>query len=137
MMGLGLVALLAALPACDSASAAEARDVTATAQGRGAAEAAPGQNPLETVEQAKPADTRFSGRVEEVLRAGSYTYLLIVCDDDSAQRWVVTLGRGADVGDQVAIHNMGTKQDFRSKRLERTFAELVFGIVRLAQEGAK
>jgi hypothetical protein len=127
LMRLGLLALLAALPACDSA-------LDVADHGRDMAMAARAGNPLRSVDQPQADDERLRGRVAEVARAGSYTYLRVMCEGDAGARWVVTLGRGAEVGDHVAVHNMGTKTNFRSKRLNRTFDELVFGIVRLSAQ---
>jgi len=127
LMRLSLLALLAALPACDSA-------LDVSDHGRDLAMVAPTGNPLKSVDRPQADDERIRGRVDEVARAGSYTYLRVMCERDAGPRWVVTLGRGAEVGDHVAVHNMGTKTNFRSKRLNRTFDELVFGIVRMSAQ---
>jgi hypothetical protein len=41
----------------------------------------------------------------------------------------VTLGSGAPAGARVAVRSLGRRTDFYSRRLQRTFPELVFGIV--------
>ncbi|MEZ4446391.1 MAG: hypothetical protein R3B72_45350 [Polyangiaceae bacterium] len=78
--------------------------------------------------QVDPPEGNFEGQVRERLDAGSYTYLL-VGTDAGAEEWVVTLGKGANVGAQVAIKSMGTRRDFESARLKRRFDRLVFAIV--------
>lgn len=87
------------------------------------------KNPLTEVEPVRPGDERVRGQVAEALRAGSYTYLSIASDDGTT-RWVVTMKRGISPGARVEVTNMGTRRDFRSKKLGRTFDELVFGVVR-------
>ncbi len=86
------------------------------------------QNPLPGIEPPTAAEKGWHGRVDEVVRAGSYTYLRVACDDE-VERWVVTLRSDFAIGARVTIKNMGTRRDFRSKRLARTFERLVFGIV--------
>src|SRR5262245_11719018 len=71
---------------------------------------------------------RFAGVVEERLEAGSYADLA-VRTDDARLRWVATMGEGRAIGTRVAVRNMGTRTDFHSRRLDRTFSELVFGVV--------
>ena len=71
-----------------------------------------------------PPDGNFSGVVAERLGAGGYTYLRV------GDTWVVTLGPGQTVGTPVDVISMGVRNDFRSKRLDRSFDHLVFGIVR-------
>jgi hypothetical protein len=87
------------------------------------------KNPFSDVEPPRPEEVALRGEVREVLRAGSYTYLSIACEDGDA-RWVVTMRRGFSAGDRVDVKNMGTRRAFHSKRLGRTFEELVFGVVR-------
>ncbi len=101
----------------------------------GAAACARAEPPTPAAEshKAMPAvdapDGHFSGEVAARLEAGTYTYLR-VRTDTGGERWVVTLGAGAPVGSAVRVVNMGTRRDFHSKRLDRTFDDLVFGIVR-------
>jgi hypothetical protein len=84
---------------------------------------------LAQLEPARSGEQRFVGRVDQVLSAGSYTYARVTSDAGS-QRWVVTSSRGITPGASVEVENMGTRREFHSKRLGRTFDELVFGIVR-------
>ena len=84
---------------------------------------------LAQLEPARSGERRFVGRVDQVLSAGSYTYARVT-SEAGGQRWVVTSSRGITPGASVEIENMGTRREFHSKRLGRTFDELVFGIVR-------
>lgn len=84
----------------------------------------PDAQPLAGMPELDPPDGNFSGVVAERLDAGGYTYLRV---DDT---WVVTLGGGQAVGATVDVVSMGVRSDFRSRRLDRTFSHLVFGIVR-------
>jgi len=87
------------------------------------------KNPFTEVEPPRDGDKHLRGRIIELLRAGTYTYASVACDDGSS-RWVVTMKRGLAVGHRVDVTNMGVQRDFHSKRLDRTFDELVFGVVR-------
>lgn len=87
------------------------------------------KNPLASVEPPAANEKEWRGRVEEVLPADAYSYLRVACDDD-VSRWVVTLRGGFEAGQRVSIKNMGTRVDFASRRLRRTFDRLVFAIVR-------
>ncbi len=75
-----------------------------------------------------PGDERFRGRVLERLPAGPYTYLRVATD--TGPRWVVTMGAAPDGA--IEVRNMGTQKNFHARRLDRDFAELVFGIVTAA-----
>lgn len=77
----------------------------------------------------EPASGALAGRVTDRLEAGSYTYVL-VDDGDGVATWVVTLGDAEPVGARVRVTRFGTRDGFRSARLDRTFEHLVFGIVR-------
>ena len=75
------------------------------------------------------ADQRhFSGEVSQRLGAGSYTYMLVETTS-GAQRWVVTVGSGHQVGTSVNVRAMGVRDAFKSRRLGRTFERLAFAIV--------
>ncbi len=87
------------------------------------------KNPLSAVEPPGPADRELRGTIVEVLRAGPYTYAAVASPDGSA-RWVVTMRGGLSRGDEVEVKNMGTRRGFASKRLGRTFEEVIFGVVR-------
>lgn len=68
------------------------------------------------------------GVVAQHLPAGGYTYLEIT-PEHGEPRWVVTMRRGIESGDRVRVDNLGSRHDFYSRRLDRRFAELVFGVV--------
>lgn len=90
------------------------------------------KNPFAEIEKPAPGDERFAGRVSDLMHAGSYTYLYVTLADGSA-RWVVTMTRGIELDADVTVSNMGVQHDFHSKRLDYSFDELVFGVVRPAQ----
>jgi hypothetical protein len=104
-------------------------DVELPEEGAVVAAEAVAENPLLSVERPHASEKRFGGLVKEALPAGGYTYLRIACDD-AVDRWVVTMTRQIEQGARVDVRNMGVRRDFRSKRLDRTFDEVVFGIVR-------
>ena len=83
------------------------------------------QSPLATL-QARSSS--IDGSVAERLSAGSYTYLRIL-DATGISRWIVTVGRGLPVGRRAHVATFGTRDDFRSARLRRTFEHLEFGWV--------
>lgn len=87
-----------------------------------------GQNPLHALIAEPRGGAALRGRVEERLAAGSYTYLALRTRDD-ALLWAVTLGGGAPVGAEVRVRSLGRQRAFHSRRLDRTFPELTFGIV--------
>jgi hypothetical protein len=81
-----------------------------------------------------PASQRslFEGRVLERVRASSYSYLLIE-RDNGERTWVVTLASSAGARsstEKVRVLAIGYAQQFRSKRLGRTFDGLYFAVVR-------
>ncbi|KYF82009.1 hypothetical protein [Sorangium sp. So ce388] len=84
-------------------------------------------NPLGQLSRSAADRASVAGRVEERLPAGSYTYVAV--RDGEALTWVVTLGDAPPPGTPVQVRSMGRRTDFHSRRLERTFPELVFGIV--------
>ena len=77
-----------------------------------------------------PLDAAFTGEVVERLPAGSYCYLQVQTDNGRSH-WVATVGKGHPIGTAVRVKSMGVREAFRSRRLERTFERLLFGIVRL------
>lgn len=86
------------------------------------------ENPLTNiVRDATDAKPRVA-RVEAQLDAGSYTYLELR-GEDSVRYWAVTLGRAPPPGARVRVRSFGHRRDFYSARLQRTFPELVFGMV--------
>ena len=83
--------------------------------------------PLGELRPPAPGEAELVGVVEERLAAGSYTYLAVRVGE--TQHWVATMGPGREPGERVKVRSMGTRTDFFSRRLDRTFSELVFGVV--------
>lgn len=77
-----------------------------------------------------PDEATLFGTVAELLPAGGYTYLRVE-PERGEPRWVVTLRRGLEPGARVEVDNIGSRHDFYSRRLDRSFPELVFGVVRV------
>ncbi|MFV8751571.1 hypothetical protein ACNOYE_13590 [Nannocystaceae bacterium ST9] len=71
------------------------------------------------------ADLELYGEVVERLDAGGYTYLAVRTDDARIRWAVVALGSPA-VGERVHLRSFGLRREFRSKRLDRVFEELLF-----------
>lgn len=115
----GLAAMVQALSGCEPASSL--------------AESPPPLHgsPLAGAGAPSPEARLFEGVVTRVLPAGGYTYLAIELDDGS-DRWVATMGAGEPKGRRVRVHGFAARADFTSRRLERTFDHLVFGMVRPA-----
>ena len=84
-------------------------------------------SPLGQLSRSAADRALIAGRVEERLPAGSYTYVAVRAGE--ALTWAVTLGDAPPVGTPVQVRSMGRRTNFHSRRLERTFPELVFGIV--------
>lgn len=119
-----IAALLPAAAACTETGGAGEGDAL-----EAAAAVVATKNPFAEVDPPRKGDEKLTGRIVEILRAGSYTYASVQPDEGEA-RWVVTMRRGLSTGQEVDVKNMGTQRAFRSKRLGRTFDELIFGIVR-------
>lgn len=75
-----------------------------------------------------PGDERVVGTVVEHLPTGNYHYLR-VAPSEGEPRWVVTMGGEYREGVQVEVDSFGARHDFYSRRLDRRFDELVFGMV--------
>jgi len=67
----------------------------------------------------------FSGKVENVLAAGSYTYFSLRLPDDR-ERWVVELSSSHRSASWVSVSSYGLRRNFDSPRLSRRFDELYF-----------
>ena len=92
------------------------------------AHAARGENPLTAlIRDGSGAPLR--GTVIERIKAGGYTYLALSTPQQRERQWVVTLGRGEPLGAEVKVRSFGRRLQFYSRRLDRTFPELTFGIV--------
>jgi hypothetical protein len=84
-------------------------------------------NPLAALVRSALDEPPLFGRVEERISAGSYTYLGL--RTERGLRWTVTMGRGEPKGTEVRVRSLGFSPSFYSKRLQRAFPNLVFGIV--------
>lgn len=84
-------------------------------------------SPLADITPVAAADREFEGIVRERLPAGSYLYLAVEHGD--RLRWIATTGSDAELGTRVHVQSMGVRHDFHSRRLDRSFDELVFGVV--------
>jgi len=118
-----LAALLLGCEAVRPASASAVESTPASAQSPQSSPAIP----LADMTPPPAGDERFEGVVEQRLEAGAYAYLAVRSGD--ALRWVATMGEGRPPGTRVVVKSMGTRTDFFSRRLDRTFSELVFGVV--------
>jgi hypothetical protein len=108
----------------DGGSAARSGDATAASTARGEGLSGP---PTGLVPPA-PGQEHLVGVVAQHLPAGGYTYLQVELAQGEP-RWVVTMRRDVGTGDRVRVDNLGSRHDFYSRRLDRRFAELVFGVV--------
>jgi hypothetical protein len=134
----GAALVLAAVAvACDPAGEPASASASASAE---AQQAGPVQssavedngsgNPLGTLVPPAPGQERLVGVVAEHLPAGGYTYLWVE-PEHGERRWVVTMRRDVGAGDRVRVDSLGSRHDFYSRRLDRRFAELVFGVVEI------
>lgn len=120
-----------AVAKAESASEPEAASKAEAAGGSvqsSAAEANGSANPLGGLVPPAPGQEQLVGVVAEHLPAGGYTYLWIE-PEQGEPRWVVTMRRDVGAGDRVRVDSLGSRHDFYSRRLDRRFAELVFGVV--------
>ena len=132
----GAALLLAGVAAaCDPAAQADLpakAEVAASADGGSVhASAADGsESPLGGLVPPAPGQERLVGVVAEHLPAGGYTYLWVE-PEHGDPRWVVTVRRDVGAGDRIRVDSLGSRHDFYSRRLDRRFAELVFGVVEI------
>ncbi|WP_437274895.1 hypothetical protein WME90_26995 [Sorangium sp. So ce375] len=84
-------------------------------------------NPLGQLSRAAADRAPLAGVIEERLSAGSYTYVAVRAGETLT--WAVTVGDAPPPGTPVQVRSMGRKTNFHSRRLARTFPDLVFGIV--------
>jgi len=69
----------------------------------------------------------FTGPATEVLHVSGYTYVrLAVAGGD---RWAVGLHKPIVVGDLISVRAFGAAHQFQSKKLQRSFDELWFGVL--------
>jgi hypothetical protein len=116
------ISLILALTGCWRASEPESSDPPAGAKPVERA------NPLLAAERPGPTERAFGGQVTERLEAGGYSYLAV--DRGSGSwTWVATMGRGAEVGTRVRVEGFAAQDSFHSRRLDRRFERIVFGVV--------
>jgi hypothetical protein len=76
----------------------------------------------------KPAEavsfTPIKGKAKEVLHGGGFTYVLVATD--KGETWVAMPETKVAVGEQCSVTEGQIMQNFPSKSLNRTFAEIVF-----------
>jgi hypothetical protein len=114
----------------EASSEPEARPPAAAGSVSSAAERESSGNPLGKLAPPAPGQEQLVGVVAEHLPAGGYTYLWVE-PEHGEPRWVVTMRRDVDAGDRVRVDSLGSRHDFYSRRLDRRFAELVFGVVEI------
>lgn len=68
---------------------------------------------------------RLKGEVLEVQQVASYTYLRLKTSD--AEAWVAVASAAVETGATVSIENAELMDNFESKALNRTFAQIYFG----------
>jgi hypothetical protein len=85
-------------------------------------------NPLTGAAEPTAGERSFAGQVVERLDAGGYTYVA-VDRGEGRSTWVATMGRGAEVGARVRVEGFAVKEEFHSRRLDRRFDRIVFGVV--------
>jgi hypothetical protein len=76
----------------------------------------------------------FDGTAAAVVQVPSYTYVAVQLPASGAVRWVASLKKDIAVGAPVHIKSFGTQRDFRSARLQATFAQLWFAVVTVTQQ---
>lgn len=123
----GMITLFAL--GCSPAPAAKTREPERTDKARSAKGIARGASPLDKLTAPSLAEQTFDGEVREVLPAGPYVYVAVARADGS-DTWVSTLKRATPTaGARVRVKSFGSREDFHSKRLGRTFDRLSFGVV--------
>lgn len=69
----------------------------------------------------------FTGPATEVLQVSGYTYVRVSVD--GGDRWAVGLQKPIVVGDVISVRAFGAAHQFQSKKLQRSFADLWFGVL--------
>lgn len=118
------LACLLAITACETEHATPAAVEAPTP-----ARTAPRSNPLVDL-TADPSE--YDATVVASLAAGEYAYVeLEPAPANGERRWAVTLGELPPVGAVVHAKVAGTKHDFESRRLQRTFERLDFATLEI------
>lgn len=81
-------------------------------------------NPLLSLEPMDKAP--FVAAVDEVLDAGGYAYLR------TGDRWIATLNDDFSPGQRVVVQPRGHIHPYTSRRLDRTFDDVIFAAVDVA-----
>ncbi len=122
---------VAAAPAAASAPSAAAEvDPASESDSRPGAEDPGLSGPPTGLTPPADGEQTFTGTVAARLKAGGYSYLWIA-RDGGEPRWVVTMARDVLEGARVEVSNFGSREDFYSRRLDRRFSDLIFGMVRV------
>ena len=80
-----------------------------------------------------PSSTGLSGKIEETMDSGGYTYLRIATTEGS--KWAAVRKTPVTVGAQVTVVAANLMKNFASPTLKRTFPEIYFG--ELGQAGGE
>jgi len=86
-----------------------------------ATEPAPGPKPAHPLAGLERIDAQLVGDVAEVLPAGGYTDFRL-----ADGTWAVVMGAGPAVGARIQARIFAERRNFRSRRLDRTFAAVRF-----------
>lgn len=82
------------------------------------------QAPQEAVSQTAAPAFPLKGKAKEVLAGGGFTYVLIAAD--GKETWTAVPATEVAVGEEVSVAAGQLMENFPSKTLNRTFAQLVF-----------
>ena len=72
--------------------------------------------------------TTQTATLREVVDAGPYLYARV--DFHGESHWVASLHRDLTVGSELQVTIVGRRETFHSRRLDRAFAPLLFGVLR-------
>jgi len=81
---------------------------------------------------ADAVDLHGVGTAEEVLQAGSYTYVRV---SDLSEGWLVFAHRAPALGETVRWRGYAERRPFHSRRLDRDFERVVFASTDAEEEG--
>ena len=118
------MAAVGVLGACRASNPqAETPEIVEAAVNAEPAKVAGHGNPLVGIEA---HEDEFAAVVAERVAAGGYTYLRLTTPGGE-ERWLATMGKGAEPGAEVRVHSYGVRNDFHSRRTGMTFDRLLFG----------
>jgi hypothetical protein len=84
----------------------------------------PSKQTLVMEDTARTTAPHLSGKVVETMNAGGYTYVCL--EKGGKKTWVATPEMNVTVGQQMAFKPGQEMKDFTSKKLNRTFASIIF-----------